>query len=396
MTPNRLGQENCTRCGTPLMLIVETSAARFDMSYSQTHGQEYLLERISWLELRMMQLVGKLEHTLNLMLQQSNNIYFDHTLLDALITVLTKDNTIDIKELNDLWKANRNNKNIQDEKVESIEKYSREWLEEYIGEEKEKFKDLIDKSSVYFLKGDFKKGVKFIERASVLSPDHESLNLFLAVTYFRSRRTALARDYFLRLYKKTPNEPRLALGLALCHCEEGEIKEAREILTKYTRKKSHLFALHYAYGRLLIAEENWSEAIKQFKKALEAKPISETHYVLACAYYCVDKIKLAEKHLQTAIELDASYAGIFYLYGLILLKKGETEKAEQCFHQAVILNTEDKHYDSALKNIKKLSDKKIIPPLFASLLLSKKKLITSGDERLTQLVWKEALNDSSK
>src|SRR5690349_7410350 len=90
MTPNRLGQESCSRCGTPLMLIAETAAMRYDMSYSQTHGQEDLLERISWLELRMMQLVGKLEHTLNLMLQQSNNIFFDHTLLDALITVLTK------------------------------------------------------------------------------------------------------------------------------------------------------------------------------------------------------------------------------------------------------------------------------------------------------------------
>jgi tetratricopeptide (TPR) repeat protein len=393
MTANKLGQENCSHCGSPLMLIVRTPAMRYDTSYSQTHGQEFLLERISWLELRMMQLVNKMEQILNLMLQQSNNIFFNHTLLDALVTVLTKDDVINIKELNDLWKANRDKKEERDDKPSNVERLKMDWIADYTGDEDVKFERLIDKAIKFFLCSDFRKGVKELERASAISPDNISLNMFLGVSHFRDGKNAIARDYFQRLYSSDSKNNRIALLLALTFCEEGETEEAKKILAKLTRQKEGTFAAHYAMGRLLIIDEKWSEAIAHFKKALAIKPSAEAHYILANAYYAVGKFELAENHLFRAIEADKNFAECFYLLGLVILHDGREQNAIECFNLATFLNPEEKAYQSATSNIKQLSKMKIHPPLFATLKLSKKRLISSGDKRIANMVWKEVLGE---
>lgn len=378
------------------MLIVETPAVRFDMSYSQTQGQEYLLERISWLELRMVQLVGKLEHVLNLMLQQSNNIFFDHTLLDALITVLAKEDLIQLKELNDIWNSNRKRKNERKEGIANIETLCKEWISDYKGKEKNKFKELIQEACQVFSTGNFKNGIKLLERAAAFQTDNVSLNLFLGISFFKERKTTIARDYFLRVYKPGNQCTHLGLLLAMSFCEEGELEEAKDILVRIVRKKESLFSAHYVFGRLLVANEKWQEAITQFKKGLAKRPSPEAHYVLANAYYSIEKLELAETHLQRAVEMDSSYAEVFYLYGLILVKKKNIEKAKKCFFQAVALDTDNKIYSAAVRNLKTIMNKKITPPLFSSLFLTKKKLVTSGDERITQIVWNEVINEFSE
>lgn len=378
------------------MLIVETPAVRFDMSYSQTQGQEYLLERISWLELRMVQLVGKLEHVLNLMLQQSNNIFFDHTLLDALITVLAKEDLIQLKELNDIWNSNRKRKNERNEGIANIETLCKEWISDYKGKEKNKFKELIQEACQILSTGNFKNGIKSLERAAAYQTDNVSLNLFLGISYFKERKTTIARDYFLRVYMPGNQHTHLGLLLAMSFCEEGELEEAEKILTKLVRKKDCLFSAHYVFGRLLVANEKWQEAITQFKKGLAKRPSPEAHYVLANSYYSIEKLELAETHLQRAVEMDSSYAEVFYLYGLILVKKKDIEKAKKCFFQAVALDTDNKIYSAAVRNLKTIMNKKITPPLFSSLFLTKKKLVTSGDERITQIVWNEVINEFSE
>ena len=391
MTANRIGQENCSQCGTPLMLIVKTPAMRYDMSYSQTQGQEFLLERISWLELRVVQLVSKLEQVLNLMLQQSNNIFFNHTLLDALVTVLTKDEVINVKELNDLWKANRDKKDERNDKLSNVERLKMDWIADYTGDEDVKFEKLIDKAIEFFLNNDFKKGVRGLERASAISPDNISLNMFLGVSHFRDGKSAVARDYFQRIYLLDSKNNRIALLLALTHCEEGEIEEAKKILTKLTRQKDGTFAAHYAMGRLLIIDGKWSEAITHFKKALAKKPSAEAHYILASAYYAVEKYEMAENHLFRAIEADKNFAECFYLLGLVILLDGREQNAVECFSLAAFLNPEEKAYQTATSNIKQLSKMKISPPLFATLKLSTKRLVSSGDKRISNMVWKDAI-----
>ena len=64
VAPNPLGQDFCVRCGTRLMIVVEPSAARFELSEQAISTDEHLLERISILESRVSRLTERLERTL--------------------------------------------------------------------------------------------------------------------------------------------------------------------------------------------------------------------------------------------------------------------------------------------------------------------------------------------
>src|SRR5919112_92397 len=68
-TGNELGQDLCARCGTRLMLMVETSSARFEDRSSAGGMEEHLLERVTAIENNISRLIDKLEQMAELMLK---------------------------------------------------------------------------------------------------------------------------------------------------------------------------------------------------------------------------------------------------------------------------------------------------------------------------------------
>jgi hypothetical protein len=103
---NPLGQEFCARCGTRLMIVVEPRAARFEVEGDSGIAQEdHLLERVSALEYRLLRVMDRLEQTLELMLRQAQNTYFDHALLESLVTVLSEAGAVDAEQLRQLWQS---------------------------------------------------------------------------------------------------------------------------------------------------------------------------------------------------------------------------------------------------------------------------------------------------
>ena len=70
---NALGQDFCSRCGTRLMIVVESTSARFEAAEQPVSTDEHLLERISIVENRLTRLTERLERSLDLLLRQAAN-----------------------------------------------------------------------------------------------------------------------------------------------------------------------------------------------------------------------------------------------------------------------------------------------------------------------------------
>lgn len=85
------------------MLVVEPSAARFEVPDSMLSTNEHLLERVSATENRITRLADRLERSLELVIKQAQNSYFDRTLVTALVDVLAADGLIDKARLEQLW-----------------------------------------------------------------------------------------------------------------------------------------------------------------------------------------------------------------------------------------------------------------------------------------------------
>ena len=66
---------------------------------------------------------------------------------------------------------------------------------------------------------------------------------------------------------------RVSLLLGLTCADEGDTERAKDLLEKATQLGASSFAAHYGLGRLFIAEENWHNALREFKRALASSPL---------------------------------------------------------------------------------------------------------------------------
>ena len=85
------------------MLVVEPSSARFEAPDSMLSTNEHLLERVSATENRITRLAERLERSLDLVIKQAQNSYFDRTLVTALVDLLAEDGLVDKARLEQLW-----------------------------------------------------------------------------------------------------------------------------------------------------------------------------------------------------------------------------------------------------------------------------------------------------
>lgn len=389
-TANELGEELCSRCGTRLMLMFEPSASRFEGRSAQTGMEEHLLERCTSIENNISRLIDKLERMAELMLKQSRSAYFDHVLLDTLVTVLTESGMVNRQRLHDLWRERYHGETTaidlkarQRELCESV-------VAEYKGGEQELFTKLVREGFARFADNKTASGARELERAAALAKENAPLNIFLGEHFFGEARMPLARDYLARAFEVQPENTRLRLLLGIAAGDEGDAERARELLYDAVNRGGPSFAAHCALGRLAAAEGNWAAAVEEFKRALAARPCPEAHYLLGFANHQLNRDRTAQRYLKKAVKLDANYVEAFHLLGLVQRRLGEDEQAEQSLKTARALNegepcgavAEGEHEDVA---------EAVEPSLFGPKGRRGPKLMTGGDARLATALRDDAL-----
>src|SRR6266540_5978168 len=144
LATNLLGQEFCGRCGTRLMILVEPRGSRYETVDISVSSEEHLLERISTLENRLGRLTEKLERSLDLLLRQAQNSYFDRALVKALIALLTEDGVVQSARLEQLWN-DRCQKDATDQEESSRREALRlRILASYGGDENRDFEQMVN------------------------------------------------------------------------------------------------------------------------------------------------------------------------------------------------------------------------------------------------------------
>ncbi|MDQ3820206.1 MAG: tetratricopeptide repeat protein [Acidobacteriota bacterium] len=392
LAANPLGQELCARCGTRLMLVVEPPAARFEEGGLVASHEEHLLERVSALENRLSRLTDKLEQTLNLMLKQARNAYVDHALIDSLIDVLNDAGSLDAAKLNRIWRERCQQETSQKEETARLDQLREKILAASRDAEPVALERLVSEAIDQLKEKEVEKGVRTLERAAALDPRNGPLNAFLGEHFFEKGQNTLARDYLDRAHaagRKTESV-RLLLGIA-CG-DAGEVERARELL-KDSLKRGESFSARYGLGRLLAAEEKWTEALKEFKAALAARPSPEAHYILGCINLKLGRNRIAVHHLRKAIQLDQTYVAALYALGVALMLSGETIEGREAL-QAVgdSGSSGEPGYSASARRIVRTGN----PPANSKLLEinkdPKKGLITGGDRRLAELLRRDALD----
>jgi|SRR4051812_31217159 hypothetical protein len=111
LAANPVGQELCGRCGTRLMLVVESMASRYeDIGISGAH-EEHLLERVSALENRLSRLTEKLEQSLTLFLKAAAEAGTGPAPIEKLLGVLLDAGVISSSQFDEIACTTRPSRN---------------------------------------------------------------------------------------------------------------------------------------------------------------------------------------------------------------------------------------------------------------------------------------------
>lgn len=391
LAANRFGQELCERCGTRLMLVVEPAAVRFDPVEPPALHEEHLLERVSALEYRLVRLTERLEQTLDLLLRQARNSYFDHGLIETLIGVLSEEGVIESDKLDEVWRERCRREAAEQDESQRRDELRTEIIARYQGSETHAFKTFVEEGLSQFSAGNVLRGVRTLERAAAMAANNAPLNAFLGEHFYRAGKMALARDYLERALCHAPEDDRVCLLLGLACGDEGEAERAKQLLRNLVERGAACFAAHYALGRLLAAEELWADALIEFKEALAARPSAETHYVVGCVYYRLNRNRTAARHLRKAVEMNEGYSAALYMLGLVYMRSGDESRADEAFHAARAAGQDESRYRTPRKGRLQPDEIPALPPLFNAARHARKRLVTSGDKRLAEAMREDAL-----
>ncbi|MEW6130735.1 MAG: tetratricopeptide repeat protein [Acidobacteriota bacterium] len=390
---NPYDRETCIKCGMRLMIITESrSSAAFggaDLMIRPTI-EEHLLERISGLETALLKMQDRVDILLELIHRQATSGLYDHAMIDALVEHLSERGAVEGGKLETLWRDR-----VAEHYEEASEKQRYGQLvelmiNEFNGDNIDLFARLLDTGTDLFLDGNARRGIRYFEKALVIDPTNSVLSFFIGEYFFRINKPALSQLYLERAINKEPDNHLAMLMLGVICGDNGELESAKNYLNDALKLKQDSFTAHYGLGRILACEGKLREAISHLKRALKLKPTPEMYYLVGRAYLDDGRAEIALRHLQRCVDLDPKFDAALYHLGLIYLKRNEVSLAQEHFLAAYEINPREPRYRIAL-NARKAA--RLTPlPAFGRAKVANRKVVTSGDVRLAELLRRDLLD----
>jgi tetratricopeptide (TPR) repeat protein len=346
--------------------------------------EEHSLERITALEFALQRAHEQIELLLDLLHRQATTGLYDHAMLDALVEHLSERTAIDNSRLETLWRKRIADHYKESDERERLEKRSEHMLRAFGGDNFDLFARLIDTGADLLLEGNAKRGIRYFEKALVLDPANAPLAYFVGEHFFRANKPMLARAYLERALESQADNRLGMLMLGIICGDDGELEVAKRYLGRALKIDGNSFTAHFGLGRILVSEGKLREAMSHLKRALTLKPTAEMYYVVGRAYMEEGRTEVAMRHLRRCVEMDPNFDAALYHLGLIYLGQENLSLAQEHFRAAYEINPRESRYRLALRARKNTN---LAPlPVFGRAALTSRKVVTSGDVRLAELL----------
>ena len=118
-------------------------------------------------------------------------------------------------------------------------------------------------------------------------------------------------------------------------CEKGQYTEAKKLLRSLLDKAPHVSEYHRILGQIYFDERNYDDALDRLIDALRWDPKNIHAYIIMGNVYIEhkDDTLTAMKYFDRAMEIDPDDVVAMDNMGVVLMKQGQTDKAEQYFEK---------------------------------------------------------------
>jgi Flp pilus assembly protein TadD len=376
------------------MLVVEPPASRFDPGGFVSIGEENLFERVTLLELRLGQVLEKVGKTLDLLLQQSRNQHFDHTLLETVVEALAAGGIVSGADLRIAWQRKRLREAGENAESRRRDRLRTEAGSYFRGTDLPGFVADVERGLELLAKGHPRKGLTVLERLAATEPKNTALNRFLGEHFFAARKFALARSYLTPAQKAVSDDPKLCLLLGLVLAAEGELRRAADLLRRARTSAPERWGAQLGLGWIAIAERNWSGALSEFRRVSSSRKNAELNHVLAGIYYQLERYRLADKQVTKYLEQNRPTEPVMKLLAAVKFQMSHYPASREAYLAAQGIRDQETGRRSRSQTEFTFPRPPELAPLFQQFSRSRKCLVIASQSPWGDWIRSEALKDA--
>jgi tetratricopeptide (TPR) repeat protein len=197
--------------------------------------------------------------------------------------------------------------------------------------------------------GRYEEAIDQYKRALIIEPANQAIRFNLALAYYKAAlfsEAATELDRFLVAAPASPQAPNARLVLADCQVRLGEYKKVIEALSPLAEIDPSNRMLAYLLGSALIGDGQLNKGQEIIDRLFRKEDSAEAHLLMGSILLLADDAQAALKEVQRALELEAKLPSLQALYGRVLMRLGDTEKAKNAFKSELASNAND--FDSNL------------------------------------------------
>ena len=311
-TKNSLKETHCQNCGTRLLLVVFPQSLQYDTNHVPSFYEDHLLERVSLLELRLVQMSESLRIALEIIREQGK---------------IVKENQHQVRQLNKRLggQSDKKREEVQPNAGNGISQILDSIVAEHDSPNTDLFTKLLGESVKLLEKNEEKEAFRMLERAALLSPRNVSLFLFIAKTYFFADKFAEAKKYLEKAFERAPDNTEVLFLSGVIFADEGDAEKARLFLSILAEIEKTALVVNLIWGVLAAAEESWTESAAAFKLASEQVESAELFYLTGCVHFQQKDFAAALRHFQSATSLDRNYSDAWFMQAVVYQRQNDAE-----------------------------------------------------------------------
>ena len=203
--------------------------------------------------------------------------------------------------------------------------------------------------AAYSALGRYEEAIDQYKRALLIDTGNYAIRFNLALAYYKAawfKEAAAELERFIAAAPNTPQAANARLVLADCQVRLGEYKKVIETLSPLAEVDPNNRPLAYLLGSALIGDGQLNKGQEIIDRLFRHEDSAEAHLLMASILLLADQAQNALKEAERALELNPKLPSLQALYGRVLMRLGDTEKAKAAFKSELANNAND--FDSNL------------------------------------------------
>lgn len=364
------------------MIVVFPPSMRHDETAAPSFYEDYLLERVSILELQLAQAVEKIAMISTFFAREAKEIKREQKFVRAFSERLKEENPELAERLNQL-RAEKSSEIVKDSKTSDRKnQIYNKILDAHVSPNPELFVHLLKSGMKLLAGGEEKQAFQMLERAVLLSPQNAPLLVFTGENLYRADKFEASKTYLERAFDGEPDNPTILLLLGALCADAGDTENGRRFLSVLANDAGTFGLIHFVWGVMAAFEENWTEALAAFKLARGGEHSPELNYLIGCVYFQLNNYESALEFLQKTVGEDVKYSDAHFMKSVIYKLSGNKDAEAKELETIAGIKEAGAQCADYLNGKKYLNARAALP--FLHFAQPKKQLLTGGAPKLNK------------